>query len=717
MENGYYTFKFLLPVPQSINRADFLAIWQETNPEIGVILTGLDTSLPLHSHGKILLQLQQMADAYLNNEDYNDPLKTFENCLQNFNDNFFESIGEQISWTRKINITVALYLDKELHFVNYGHNQLLLIKHRHIIDIIKTMSINTQIAGKKIFDQIYSGQIEKFYRLALCNQATFDYISRDKLKDIFSLLPIKNIGEQLNHLTQQTKKNQIIAGVILELTKPTETISEPALDSDKPSQKSIENLLATSKQTSKLLRPQLLPDLSKLLGPLRQIGKKATKLKELKETSPTPLYKKFDRAKKSLKDFNNKSGNFIRKIHHQKNSLFEILKNFPHNLKFYLKTFKSKIVSLPKSSRYLLILALILLTLLSINLFSLGLTRHSSNRSVYYESLINQIITYHDEAQATIIYGDNEKARQLLKESINLIYTLPKNDDDRQKKFDELIEANSKLMAEANKLVNISSPLRLVSLNQFDNSFQSQKINLVKDRILVLGLEKIININTANNQINSFGLTEINFNNAQYIMSWDDLAVIYDKNGKIIKYNPTDNSLSLIQTNLSNDGNLIKSAASYSQRLYFLDISGKIWRLDPQGNNFSTPNNWLNSEIDTNLAIDLAIDGNIYLLYQNGLIEKFTRGFKTEFDFERIEPNLTNATRIYTGQDIPYLYILDPTNKRIIVYHNEGRLSRQYHLPSLENLKDFVVDYKAENDKSIVYLLSDDDVYQILIDE
>lgn len=715
--NGYQSKNFLLSLPHAINRGDFFSIWQETNPDLGIILIGFDSSLPIHTHNKILQILQETADQYFVDEDLTNPLGTFENVLGQFNDKFLNAIKEQISWTKKINLTITLLLDQNLHFVNFGHNHLLLIKHKHFVDIIKSMAINIPIPGNKIFDQIYSGSVDKFSRLTLCNQATFDYVANDKIRDILSLLPLNNIGDQINQLTSTANKNQTITGVVIQIEQSNEVSTEQTFDSDRPSQKSIDNLLATSRQTSQLLKPQLLPDFSHITNFLHNLFIKQKKLKQPQKSLDGNRYKKLYLPKLSLNDLGYKITNLLRKFRHQKDAGLTVFRNFPTNSKYLFKNLKYKFNHLPKSSKYLLLMALILLSLLTVNLTSLGLKKHSQVQTEYYESIVSQIQSYQDEAQAAIIYGDNKKARQLLKESTNLIYNLPKNNDNRESTYKKLFDTNNTLLADANRIQKIDSPLLLLNLLQFDSQLKPQELLIYKGKLVILASEKLLNIDVASNQITNHTLTDYGINSAQTIIRLDNIVLIYTASGKIFRFDPINDNFAPTETTLTNAGENIKAATSYNGRLYFLNSDNQILRMDPLGTNFSSGRNWLQDEFDLSKSLDIAIDGNVYILNNNGSILKLTRGRQADFSPEEIEPDLTNATRLFTDADIPYIYLLDPINKRLVIYHNNSQLIRQYKFDKLNDLKDFTVDYKVENEKSIVYLLSKNNVYQILIDE
>ncbi len=719
-KNEYNNAIFQINTPRSINHSDFQTFSLETNIDLGIILFGFESSLPAGTHNKIKQLAIESIDSYFISQNLTNPLDTFESMLSDLNNKFFDIVKEQISWTRKINISIVLLLDNKLHFVNYGNNHLLLIKHRYMVDMIKEMSVNLQVPGKKLFDQMYSGSIENFFRFTLCNQATFDYTSFETTKDILSLLPIQNIQTQIEQLTTKTHRNQNISGVIIQKinNEVQENISE-VYKSDEQPQNSIEKLIQTSQRTKKLLKPQLLPDILQIFKFLKK-KEKETILKEMPEKNlpEKPIYKRFKFSKPSFNKIPFNLSNILLKVKHKKNKTIDIVKNTPQNFLYLWKNLKNKYTNLPKSSKYLLNFALILLLALAINLVTLGLKQQAKEKVEFYDSLIEQITSKHDEIQATIIYGDTKKARELLINNMNLIAKLPQNNEDRKNTYNMLFETNQKFMDEANKLYTIPSPLLLIDLNKFNNSVDPINISLNKNSIIALTNESIINININTKEISELSFTDFNIINPKYSIPIDTINLIYSEDGKIFRYDTITNSFAPTKTTFTYNNNKISDIGTYNNNLYLLDTTeNQIWKMNKVGDNFSSPNKWTKEKLDISNATSFTIDGNIYILENNGNVTKLTRGNKKEFNLEKIEPPLTNTIKIYSETDIPYLYILDKNNNRIIIFDKQGKLVKQYKSDKFNNSKDFAIDYKAQEDSTLVYILAEKNIYQIAIEE
>lgn len=155
----------------------------------------------------------------------------------------------------------------------------------------------------------------------------------------------------------------------------------------------------------------------------------------------------------------------------------------------------------------------------------------------------------------------------------------------------------------------------------------------------------------------------------------------------------------------------------YGERLYMLDPSeNRIWRYR-RGREGYTGAAEYSTEGDITNAVDLAIDGAVYVLLNTGEIVKYYAG-EIEEDFYVVrEPMVPveKPTRIFTEFEFNQVYILEPTANRILVYNKDiksGNLvySHQYQFdPSFGVLKDMYVEKEANK----LYVLTESKIYQI----
>ncbi|MDP3987913.1 MAG: hypothetical protein Q8P80_02105 [Candidatus Levybacteria bacterium] len=143
---------------------------------------------------------------------------------------------------------------------------------------------------------------------------------------------------------------------------------------------------------------------------------------------------------------------------------------------------------------------------------------------------------------------------------------------------------------------------------------------------------------------------------------------------------------------------------------------GNIYVLDKKSNQILkfvsgsfTKTNYLLESADLSNASSLTIDSSIYVLANDGVVSKFTKGKKDTFSVSGLDKPLSKPTRIFTDADTNNIYILDNGNSRIVILDKKGDYQSQYQAKVLKDTNDFEV---KEADKKI-FILSGGKIYQI----
>lgn len=102
-----------------------------------------------------------------------------------------------------------------------------------------------------------------------------------------------------------------------------------------------------------------------------------------------------------------------------------------------------------------------------------------------------------------------------------------------------------------------------------------------------------------------------------------------------------------------------------------------------------------------------AIDGSIWILEQNGTIDKFTKGVKDSFEIQGLLSPIGSGATIYTAEDFENLYVLDPENKRVVVFSKNGEYINQFEGTIFSNANTFTVDESSKTG----YIVGDNTVY------
>ncbi|MAE68596.1 MAG: hypothetical protein QF793_01685 [Candidatus Peribacteraceae bacterium] len=156
---------------------------------------------------------------------------------------------------------------------------------------------------------------------------------------------------------------------------------------------------------------------------------------------------------------------------------------------------------------------------------------------------------------------------------------------------------------------------------------------------------------------------------------------------------------------------------TYLRFLYVLSPeNNQIYKYERLANRYTAPAEY-NVNGDLEGALDMAIDGNIYLLKEGGEVMRLLRGEVKPFTIRHLpEEALKNAIRVYKVFD-GHLYFLDPVAGRVLVATpgssagGEGTYVRQYILEGdqIGELKDIYVD----EEETKMYLIDDKRIHVV----
>jgi hypothetical protein len=160
------------------------------------------------------------------------------------------------------------------------------------------------------------------------------------------------------------------------------------------------------------------------------------------------------------------------------------------------------------------------------------------------------------------------------------------------------------------------------------------------------------------------------------------------------------------------EGFSFDSLATFRGHLYFLDKnSGEIIKYPYLGDlKWDTPEMWLaEKEKKPREAKSLTVDGLIWVLNKNNSLSQYYQGGLEEEISLGIFPEPKDFKKIFTSPTLPYLCLLEPAQKRIVILDKVDKTIKQFQSQKFDNLLDFSI---SEDNKTI-YLLNGLKVYQI----
>ena len=149
---------------------------------------------------------------------------------------------------------------------------------------------------------------------------------------------------------------------------------------------------------------------------------------------------------------------------------------------------------------------------------------------------------------------------------------------------------------------------------------------------------------------------------------------------------------------------------AFGGNIYLLDTTkSRIWKYVATETGFTERREYLNPDTlpDLSKATGIAIDGSVWVSALDGKIYKFTQGKEQTFLPVGVEPQFASPLVLYTSDDAVNLYVLDPSNNRVVALDKEGVYIAQYAWEATLKPTDIAV---SEKQKKIL-LLSDGVVY------
>lgn len=612
-------------------------------------------------------------------------LQNFETSLNKINEALANLAQKgEVDWIGKCNTSLVGIKENSIILSCSGKARVYLFRKGDLIDISEGVASKSP-SPIKTFTNIVSGSLEPQDKLVLSTLPLFEIIPQEKIEKILELpidLARSRLKEELVNLSLTTLIVEIKKAEEPEKIKPVEEIKYPSLEiEEKKEEKIKEKLTKLAGTTSKFIKEGV-TGASQVFRKVSGVIEKGKPSKSIIKPRIGFLNIKWEELKKFLKD---------------------IPKNFRR---------------LPKTSQLFFVSALILLILFSAGITTLSCKRKEEQRLSQYQDFLQQAKNKEKAASDALIYKDDKKAKVLLIEAKNLVEKVLKKEEKASKEQkEEARNLLSKIQEQLDKtehIVRITEPVLLANFEGAEPALDLNKLIGIKNKVYSFNPQTntILSLDEENRQLITLPVS------SQDIGHLILAARIPDKN-KIIFYTDTpavaelnveENKLEKIEIKFTQEDQKIKDIATYLDKLYLLDINhNQIYKHSRTISGYSKGATWFNKEINLENAQSFAIDGNIWILTSDGNILKFLAGDLLEFTPELLTKPMDSPTRIITSPDLDHLYIIDPKNKRVIVFDKKGKLKNQYLSDSFDDLKDIYVNEKEGK----MYLLNGKRIYGI----
>ncbi len=190
--------------------------------------------------------------------------------------------------------------------------------------------------------------------------------------------------------------------------------------------------------------------------------------------------------------------------------------------------------------------------------------------------------------------------------------------------------------------------------------------------------------------------------------------VILESGGSLIQYDVT-KGLSVLPVKDANTWRRAQATGGYGGNFYVLDnLASSILRYRPTTRGYDdAPSAYLQTKVELTSAVDMAIDGDIFVLMVNGQIVWLSGGRPQQFALQGLDAPLSAPVAIFTNDGSQSLYVADPTNTRVVKLSKQGVLQKQFVFEDFARLRGVFADEK----KLSLYVTSGNKLLHLVLPE
>ncbi|MDD5731568.1 MAG: hypothetical protein PHU42_01635 [Patescibacteria group bacterium] len=676
-------------------------------------------------------------------ENLEDGLTSFEATLKIINEKLASLADEgEIGWIGKINAVIAILEKNILHVTQTGTTEAYMVRGSTITHITENLSSASEKPNPlKTFINIASGELDLGDKVIISTSELFYHFSLDDLRRINAKFPPAIAAA---YIVKMLRKEEIesINTLILELD---ESDSETEGNIGKKiftqgEQKIVEQyekkfipfwkfFLRFSKKglerSKEVYGNKVVPGISRFA---QEANKKVNEKLEKKDI---PLLRKskadrelFGLVPELVKSAKTNKDKKSERSDEPEVNLFQLQRKTAPS--FISKIFKFIARQAKEKNQVFIIAGILLLVLLATSGLISYQKRSAAAKKTQIEQAYNSLKTKVESAIKANELGDSKKAQSLLTEAQSDAANFPSSSYLKT----EVLALEKEINDSMEKIFNIQrfdSTNSLINFTALDPTIKLTNVMRIGNTVYVIDKER--------HKAATYNLeakTTESLQNLSYDGVIEKIALLSDKSSAaLLASGPANLYIYNSKTNSTQQATQIGGTAwpeavaiaSYMNNIYLLAPNdNQIFKYTSLVGSYSTRNNYILDTISLDLkdAVDLAIDGSVYILMKNGDALKFISGQKMEFGFtglpnnvnaDQKDPNakMVNPIRIITNVDMANLYVADAGAKRVVVFDKDGKYKTQFVSNQWNDMKDIAVSW--ENKK--LYVLSGTEVFEV----
>lgn len=678
-------------------------------------------SLELIEYGQRLID--DIESGYYESDSDDSEKSSFERTLEFINRRSTHVLQD----TGKLHCIVGVIKDTTISFSYHGNPlaQVFFLQDDAIHNMDILSSGEEKEDSEHLFSAVIEGNINKHDRLFIGTPHITNELTINRLQEIIMSRPIQEAVEHIEHVLKDARTDESFGGIICDIVKKDveTTISRSN------SAASLQHLIDRERETTETLSPPLFGGNKK----------KAQQKQKRQHTRRNAIETNHRRSKHDIigssfinvllvsigKGIVGVSSFFWKMMKfivitcfHFFVVIFTLITNKNNGRSHTLRSIQESVRSVIRSitglsflSKILLLSMILLAAIFAGSVTFLRIEEQTKQQILFYTTQIQAIEDKKLAADARQIYNDEAGAFALLKEAETLIQALPQESDEQLEAYNRLRSLVDTALLDLRN-ITLVTPTVVANLETLDTNVQATNLLRIDDLLVAYGPEDnklyMIDKDTGAGEPQSYDSLATLF--AGNTPKENDMILFFGANNSVFVYDPETKALTNTDITFPNETTEITAPFIYNLRLYHVDkANNQILRHSKTQGGYDRGTSWLDDTVSVDLhdAISTAIDGDVFVLKENGEIFKFVAGEQISFDITGLDPPLEHPTELYTYNDVDGIYILEPTQQRVVVLNKQGTFRAQYTSDLWQNPTGMVVDEV----KKTIYVLDSNKIY------
>ncbi len=677
-----------------------------------------------------------LEERYYDRQDHSEYL--LERILQAINREFLETLNTN---TENISCLVATIRNDEVSVSYHGSPTAVVFfkqgEGTGIYPIVTTETDSSSETNSAFFSELITGKITPKDFIYFATPHVADYFPTDRILKLLADRPLKEVATHIQRVLTEIGSDYSFGGLIAKPSAHPTTV-EPK-NPHIGSANSLNHLVTSADRTAETLSPPFLKDVKETFNKIRegsgripkQIGKLSNRLtsapiSSLRPNSQVRNYQSSDSTLIALGHgisvaIQGIFGIFIRIIQSISRffiSIFHLLQSPRARLDELTRIRTSwsqtrhRFTGLPIMSKFIGSGLIITLVLFSSSLLYLKIHDQRTQKAENLKNILAAIVDKKEAAEASLNFEDKPKAQLLITEAFTLLTELKKNDPTNP----QTTAATQTLQELQDRLRNEHrvSPKVLADLGPVKPDPRAEKITWLGTKLIAFGQNDIdwYLVDSNSGAIQASRHEALNNLITASADQETGLTVFLSTNNEVATIDSATQTLIKKEISFPNRDIIISTLAYYNNSVYTIDTTNKkIYKHSATQSGFNQGTAWNKSgEARLASAQSVAVDGELYILKNNGEVRKWYRGEEQGWSLAPVEPALTTATQMIVPAKGDELFILDSLGKRVLIFDKTGAFKEQLVATEWKNPSSLAVSLNGKT----LYLLDGQLIYQII---